>query len=173
MKRIACSIIALTALVSGLTTSASAQLSSATTGANAAATIVTAISLTKTADMNFSDVVTGATSGTVELTASASPSRSALGGTRLGNSTGISSATFTVAGDPEATYSISLPVVESELISGIHLMTVDSFSSSPIGSGLLSESGFQTLYVGATLNVGASQANGSYTGTFEVTVAYN
>lgn len=173
MKKLTFVVLTLACATAAFSTTAQAQSSSATTSANASATVVTAISLTKTADMNFADVVTGATSGTVVLTASASPTRSVTGGTLLGNSAGISSATFTVAGDPSATYSITLPASAITLTAGANTMTVDTFTSSPSATGTLSAGGSQTLYTGATLNVGATQANGAYTGTFSVTVAYN
>jgi spore coat protein U-like protein len=51
-------------------------------------------------------------------------------------------------------------------------MTVDNFSSTPNGTGTLT-AGTQNITVGGTLNVGAAQASGSYTGTFSVTVNYN
>jgi type 1 fimbria pilin len=50
-------------------------------------------------------------------------------------------------------------------------MTVDTFTSNPSGTGTLS-GGAQTLNVGATLHVAGAQAAGNYTGTYNVTVAY-
>ena len=153
--------------------SANAQQASVTTAANANAAVIADITLTKTADMNFGDVIAGATLGTVVLTAAASPARSVTGGTELGNSTSVSSATFTVGGEGSSTYSITLPSSDVTITSGENNMTVNTFTSSPSSTGTLS-GGTQTLYVGATLNVGASQASGSdYTGSFNVTVAYN
>ena len=144
------------------------------TSANANSAIVADITLTKDADMNFGDVIAGGTTGTVVLPASASPSRSVTGGTTLGNSTSVTSATFTVGGDASATYSITLPSSDITITSGANSMIVNTFTSSPSSTGALDGSGLQTLYVGATLNVGASQATGSdYTGSFDVTVAYN
>ena len=152
---------------------ANAQQASATASANANAAVIADITLTKTADMNFGDVIAGATLGTVVLTAAASPSRSVTGGTELGNSGVVSSATFTVGGEGSSTYSITLPSTDVTITSGVNTMTVNTFTSSPSGTGALT-AGSQTLYVGATLNVAASQASGSdYTGSFNVTVAYN
>ncbi len=151
--------------------SANAQQAEATTAASASAAIIADITLTKTADMNFGDVIAGA--GTVVLTAAASPSRSVTGDTELGNSTSISSATFTVGGEESSTYSITLPSEDVTISSGENDMTVNTFTSDPSGTGVLT-SGSQTLYVGATLNVAADQASSAnYTGSFDVTVAYN
>jgi len=57
--------------------------------------------------------------------------------------------------------------------SGANTMTVGMFTSNPSGAGTLSAGGNQTLSVGATLNVGAGQATGTYSGIFSVTVTYN
>jgi len=131
------------------------------------------LTLTKVADMNFGDVIAGGTSGTVVLTAAASPSRSVTGGAELGNPTSVSSATFTVSGEAGFTYAITLPSTDVTITSGVNSMTVNTFTSSPDGTGTLT-GGSETLYIGATLNVGAFQASGSdYTGSFNVTVAYN
>jgi hypothetical protein len=53
-------------------------------------------------------------------------------------------------------------------------MTVSSFTSSPSATGTLT-GGSENITVGATLNVAAGQASGSYvSGTpFNVTVNYN
>jgi hypothetical protein len=53
-------------------------------------------------------------------------------------------------------------------------MAVSSFTSFPtVGAGGQLTSGAQTLKVGATITTVASQVAGAYTGTFNVTVAYN
>ena len=153
--------------------SANAQQAEATTAASASAAIIADITLTKTADMDFGDVIAGGALGTVVLTAAASPSRSVTGGTELGNSGSVSSATFTVGGEGSSTYSITLPSEDVTISSGANDMTVNTFTSDPSGTGVLT-SGSQTLYVGATLNVAADQASSAnYTGSFDVTVAYN
>jgi hypothetical protein len=52
-------------------------------------------------------------------------------------------------------------------------MTMTNFTSS-LGAvkGTLDGGGLSSFLVGATLNVGASQTAGSYTGSFSVTVSY-
>jgi hypothetical protein len=52
-------------------------------------------------------------------------------------------------------------------------MQVDNFVSSLGATAALDAQGAQALKVGATLNVDANQAVGLYTGSFDVTVAYN
>lgn len=138
--------------------------------ANVSASIVPAISITKNTDMSFADVIASGSAGTVVL--STAGARSATGGAVLGNGSGAAAAAFTVSGDPSSTYSITLPS-STTITSGGNNMTVNTFTSNPSGTGTLSGGGTQALAVGATLQVGANQVEATYTGTFDVTVAYN
>jgi len=167
MKRLRISLLLSALAICCASTGAFAQ---ATTSANASATIVTAISMSKTADLDFGNVVAGGSAGTVVM--SAAGSRSATGGASLGNAGSAAAAGFTVSGQASATYAITLPSATT-ITSGGNNMTVNTFTSSPSGTGTLSGGGSQSLAVGATLQVGTSQATGSYTGSFNVTVAYN
>lgn len=88
----------------------------------------------------------------------------------------VSAASFTVQGQANYTYAITLPSSVSIYDAGnANNMTVSTFMSVPSVAGVLSASGSQRLDVGATLHVGAGQAAGNYTsGTpFSVTVNYN
>jgi hypothetical protein len=139
----------------------------------AGATITAAITIVHTAHLHFGQIVAGVGAGTVVQSAAASPTRTATDCT-LGNTTGMTPATFSVGGEPNATYAITLPGDSDVTITGAgDPMAVTAFTSSPSGTGTLNGSGAQTLYVGATLNVGAAQVAGVYTGTFDVTVTYN
>jgi spore coat protein U-like protein len=126
--------------------------------------------ITNLRPLAFGELSAGLTSGTAVVTPSGT--RTFMGGVTPGNSGGVTSAAFLVLGIPLLTYSISLPgsVV---LSAGANTMTVNTFTSNPSGTGQLTVIGVQTLTVGATLQVGASQSSGSYTGTFDVTVVYN
>lgn len=155
----------------GLSASLFAQVSATS---SASATIVTPITIAKTADVNFGNVAIGSIAGTVVL--STAGTRSLTGGVTLPTTTGtVTAAAFTVTGAANYTYSITLPGSATTLTSGANSMTVNTFTSNPGITGTLNGSGTQTLKVGATLNVGASQAAGSYTSPtpFTVTVNYN
>ena len=128
------------------------------------------IGISNTRALAFGELVAGATSGTAAV--SPAGARTLTGGVSTGNSGGITSASFTVTGIPLFTYAITLPS-SAAITAGGNSMTVNAFTSSPSGTGQLSVLGTQALTVGATLNVGASQASGSYSGTFSVTVVYN
>lgn len=147
-----------------------AQQNSDTATADVTADVVAAIAISTTTDMNFGKVVAGATGGTVVLTTAGV--RSATGGATLGNAGATAAAAFDVTGESGATYAITLPPSSATIISGSDQMTVDAFDSDPDGTGTLT-GGSETLNVGATLNLDANQPVGTYTGTFDVTVAYN
>jgi hypothetical protein len=150
--------------------SAPAQANTATASANAAARIVSPIAIAKTTDLNFGDVVAGGAAGTVVVTPAGA--RGAGGGATLGSGAAVTAAAFNVTGQANATYAITLPG-SATVTSGVNTMTVNTFTSNPTPTGTLSAGGSQALAVGATLQVGANQATGTYTGTFDVTVAYN
>ncbi len=161
-------------LIFGFGANAYAQ-AAATAGASA--TIVTPISITKTTDMSFGNIAVSATTGgDVTLTTADARNPTPGGGVTLPAITGtVTSAAFTVNGNSNYTYAITLPGASLSITYGTGTMTVDQWSSSPSGTGQLS-GGAQTLKVGATLHVSAAQHAGSYTSgatPFSVTVNYN
>jgi len=146
-----------------------------TASATATATIVTPLAITNAGDMNFGNIAVNATAGTVVLIPAGTTT--ATGGVTLPptNPGTITNASFTVTGQTGYTYVITLEADGYEINDGgTNTMTIDDFTSTPSGTGELT-TGTQTIDVGATLNVGASQAAGTYTnGTgFDVSVNYN
>lgn len=109
------------------------------------------------------------------VTVSAGGVRTASGGVVLLSSGSGSPAQFTVTGEPNAAYSIGLPANDSVALtsSSGHTMAVKSFFSTPNGAGQLSPGGSQVVSVGATLQVGAGQQLGSYSGSMQVFLNYN
>ena len=155
-------------LVSGFTT-VSAQVIATATGS---ATIITPISIAKNVDMNFGNIAVSATAGSVVLTPAGT--RSIIGGVTLPAANGtVTAAQFTVSGSGTSTFSISLPSTYA-ITSGANTMNIDTFTSTPSGSGTL-VAGTLIIKVGATLDVAASQPAGTYTSAtgFPVTVNYN
>lgn len=152
--------------------SASASFGQAATASTAAsATIVSPISIEKTADFNFGRVAASELGGTVVLTPLAA--RSSSGVVLAGGGT-VTAAAFTVTGEGTRTYSISFPsTVTLTKVSGTgETMTVDTWTTSA-GAGTLT-AGTQSFTAGATLHVGAAQATGVYTNSsFNVAVDYN
>ena len=133
------------------------------------------ISILKNTDMNFGTMAASSGGGAVVL--SPYGSRIASGGIILPSLTGnVSAAQFTVTGEPGYTYAITLPADFTLYESGVGpaFMVVNAFTRTPSATGTLT-AGSQIVYVGATLNVGASQVAGLYENTtgFAVIVNYN
>ena len=122
------------------------------------------------AELGFGQIFSTSTSGTVTI--SPAGARTKSGGVVLGSGFGVSQARFTVAGDAQMSYSITLPGPIT-LSAGGRSMTVDGFISTPAGSGNLGTTGTQLMSVGATLHVGAGQVSAAYSGSLPLTVAYN
>jgi hypothetical protein len=129
--------------------------------------------------MNFGNVASSASSGTVVLTPAGA--RSTTGGVTLPTTVGTTTAaSFTVTGEADFTYAITLPAGATTIASGGNTMTVDVWSSDTNPAGAVLTGGTSDLTVGATLNVGANQPAGAYsssnaggTGDFTITVNYN
>ncbi len=142
--------------------------------ASSSASIIAPITIDKNVDMNFGNLaVQTDQGGTVVMTPAGL--RSKTGGVTLPVTTGtVAAAQFTVSGTEGYTYGITLPASSLIITNGSENMTIDSWTSDPTTTGILN-GGSSTLKVGATLNVNAAQAEGTYTNTtgFIVTVNYN
>lgn len=162
-------VVAGFAVVSMAATAAQAQASADAT-AGASVTIANPIAVTKTADLSFGTVVPSATAGTVVV--STGGARSVSGGvSELGGT--VTAAAYSVTGYANNAYTITLPASATLAGPGTTSMTADTFAHSAGTSPALDGTGAGSFSVGATLNVGANQTPGAYTGTFNVTVAYN
>lgn len=138
-----------------------------TAEAEASATIIAPLTLTKVTDLSFGNVASGSDAGTVVLSTAGARTES---GVVLPSVEGtVSAAQFTVGGLTGATYEITLPT-SITISNGTNNMTVDTFVHD---ADEILDSGNETFNVGATLKVGADQAAGSYSGDFDVTVDYN
>lgn len=146
----------------------------ATATANATANILRGITLTKTEDLNFGQIVPNG--GGIVTVSTAGVRTTADTAMLIPESYDQPhAAAFSVAGDGGHSFSIALPA-STTISNGSASMNVDNFTSSLGGSSTLSGSlngpGTQTFTVGADLHVAADQAYGAYTGTFNVTVTY-
>lgn len=146
----------------------SIQAIAATANSSATATIVTPIAITNTTGLSFGDVVSGTAASTIVMTAA--NARSVGSGDAILGAANGNAASFDVTGEPSTAYTINLPASPVTLTSGGNTMTVDTFTTD--GSGVLSAGGAETINVGATLNLSASQPTGTYTGTFTVETIY-
>lgn len=128
--------------------------------------------LVNTGGLSFGAFTAGS-GGTVTVTPGGA--RMKTGSVILVNQAGTASAAqFTITGTPSAVFVITLPADGTTFLTdgASGSMALNSFVSSPSGTGVLSGGGTQTINVGATLSVGNLQATGSYSGSFNVTVNY-
>lgn len=165
------------AIVAGLTFSgqAFAQVSDSET-TDASVTLVAPIAVTETATLRFGQVLKGAT-GTNTVTINEGTGARALGGggdaVLAGGTSGR--AAYDVTGEDDATFSIELTSSTINLTDGDTGSLSVALNRSAT-TGTLSPTGTASFGVGGVLTVDnedAADAAGDYTGTFEVTAAYN
>ncbi len=160
-------------IIFGFTTVAYSQTSTAA----ASLKILIPLSIVNDTDLNFGNMLSSNLAGTVKLTPAGGRTRTG-GTTFLPSLPGtVSAAQFTVTGQPNASFTITVPANNTVKLSksGALDMKVQTFKHSltSASSRKLSSSGIKTFTVGATLNININQAAGFYLGTFNVTVAYN
>lgn len=143
----------------------------ATSSITVSADIISTIKVGARNGLLFGDIASSSVAGSVIL--STNGNRTTTGGATVNSSGSGSPATFDVSGDANASFSISLPISITLSDGSSNNMVVDNFTSSPSTTGVLDSSGKQSIFVGATLNVGSNQAFGSYSGLMSVTVDYN
>lgn len=148
---------------------ASTGANAATQNATAEVKIVTAVVLTKYADLDFGSVAVGATGGTVTMAASSATSATcATGLTCFGAAKAARlRVTSAAAGATIAIGSTATPVSLTGPGTAMSL-TLNRSVNSIVYSATVPED----IYVGGVLTVGASQAAGTYSGTFNVTADY-
>ncbi|MBX9815922.1 MAG: hypothetical protein A4S12_09470 [Proteobacteria bacterium SG_bin5] len=127
--------------------------------------ILQAITVSKTADLNFGRVVAGTAAGSVVV--GEDGARTCPAALRcLGTSTG---AAFAVTGTAGETVAVSIDTPSIQLTSGSNKMTVALVTQTKT---MTLATGPNAFRVGGTLSVGAAQAAGTYTGQFTVSVNY-
>jgi len=133
------------------------------------ASVITPLALTESSTLEFGQLQSSGAPGTVVI--DDADGRTASGGASLEGGT-FGSATWSVSGEPSTAYTISLPDSDVVLSSGADAMTVNGFTDSHGGSSATDAAGSDSFNVGAILNVGANQPDGAYSGTYDVTIAY-
>jgi Domain of unknown function (DUF4402) len=148
----------------------------ASTTGHVFAEVIAAFSAVETSQMNFGRFSPGPYGGQLILTPQGTVSvmGSVVEGSGIHNA-----ASFYVSGDSYTSFSISLPKSSATLTntSDAKTMIVSNWVSVPSpgpGGGTLQD-GFQTVYVGATLEVGTLNDNpvGIYTGSYTITFDFN
>lgn len=160
-RALAGAILAATALSAG-----AANAAPVTASATARANILQQITVTNTSDLDFGTIVSGAAASTVIVSPQGVRTCGAgltCTGTVTGanfNITGTNNAVVTVIGDNSVTLSNGTDTMTASLYWDI------------AGTVTLSATGTGSGKAGGTLSLAANQADGAYTGTFNLTVNY-
>lgn len=134
---------------------------------DAGATIGQKLAIEAKQDLDFGLIIPGNEAGDVSLSVKGERKCAAVL-TCLGND--HHEARYSVTGEADQSYTISLPEAEVEITSGDNKMTIKSFSGSKANGTLVN--GADDFTVGGLLEVNANQPAGRYTGTFTVAVNY-
>ncbi len=148
--------------------SAAAAATQTTTGQ---ATVLNSLSVLKNADLDFGTLVVGGAGTAVIDPVSASMS---VTGAVLPAGTAAHPALFTGTGSKNSVVLIRLPKspITVTRVGGTETMTVSNWTLDGATTRKIPPSDIFNFAVGATLTVGATQAEGTYVGSFSVTVQY-
>ena len=149
---------------------ASAQISASATG-EANARIIKGLSMFKTADLEFSEIISNGVGGTVTVEADGNVKYDGVNA--YPGSKAPQAAQFDVRGEADKHFATELPTEITIKNDSDESMTVNDFTIASKGGYSLDKNGTDVLSVGATLNVNANQAAGEYKGEFKVVVNYN
>jgi hypothetical protein len=143
------------------------------TQATASASIILPLTVTKLKDMDFGDLSISATAaGTAVLEPNADAFSTTGGVTGIGGTPHC--AEFLGAAQSNSVVNIKVPTQPSTLtrVGGTETITASNFTLQGQNKRALAKAASFTFRVGATLNVPAGQVEGTYVGTFTVTVQY-
>lgn len=144
----------------------------ATESANASATLITAIDITKYADLEFGKIAkNAATAGTVTITPTDELGISYSPASMSTTLADRSAAKFTITGEEGQNFAINLPSTITLNGGEGNSMVINTAMNLSAINNILSD-GSVDLYVGGTLNIGTNQAITEYYGSFSVTVTY-
>jgi hypothetical protein len=144
--------------------------------AQVSATIIIPLTATEASQLNFGRFFPGDQGGTIAISPNGNVSTSS---TVVADASPRNPGSFFVSGQVDATFSIALPEGPATLTStsDSKTMMVSDWVSIPDNnvSGIKLDGGIQTVLIGATLNVGSIDENprGIYTGSYQITFAYN
>lgn len=158
-------------LILGFASASSAQ----TTTGDASFTIMAPLTITNTVPLNFGGIISSSTAGQVVFNPTTGVRTPSGGITLLTGATAPASiAVFNITGAANKSYNITIPTAPITITKdgGGATMTVSSFVSNVGTIRALNSLGEDVFKIGATLNVGANQAAGIYSGTYQVKVEY-
>jgi len=147
--------------------------SSSTVSGTAQAVILTPLQIAPVNPLSFGQLTRPTAAGTVVLSPAGAITTTGgvLTSTAIAQTAPRGPGTFAVVGEAGRAFSIDLPTV-AILRQGSRNMRLSAFRSNWTPGAVFSPTRTFALAVGATLNVGANQTTGTYTGTYAVTVTY-
>jgi hypothetical protein len=155
----------------GLLLQAASPAHAATGPGSGRATILNATEVLNIESLDFGDLATGTTAGTVTVNATTDARTTTGGVTAMGGSP--HAAIFMAAGTPNRIYIVQIPNAAITLSNGAGgSMTVSNWTTNGPTARRFDATGVATVRVGARLNMGANQADGTYSGTFNVRINY-
>lgn len=164
---------AMACALAALADPAFAAPSSSTVSGSAQAVILTPLTIAPINALRFGQLTRPTAAGTVVMSPSGTITTTGgvITSTAIAQTTPRGPGTFAVVGEAGRAFSVSLPTVVI-LRQGTRNMRLTAFRSNWTAGAVFSASRTFALSVGATLNVRANQAIGTYTGTYTVTVTY-
>lgn len=147
------------------------QAQAQTDAATAKAITLRPLSIVKLRDLEFGDLIAGPTAGTVTIDPD-DDSRSTTGGVGAAGGAPQAARFYTYGGPRQYIYVTrgAFPVLARA--GGGATMTVDQLTLNGATFRYLDDAGILDLRVGGRLRVGANQMQGSYAGSFTITVTY-
>jgi hypothetical protein len=143
----------------------------AKTDASGSASILRPLTMLKQSDLDFGELVV-AGSGTAIVDPVSGALTTAGGLAKIGAT--AHAATFTTTGSKNSVVLIRIPTAAVTLtqVGGSATMTVSNWTLDGSTNRRIPQNSAFNFSIGATLNVAAGQADGTYAGTFTVTVQY-
>jgi hypothetical protein len=144
----------------------------APTPAQATGTLLFPLEIVKNRDLDFGNVGTTAAAGTVVINPETDTISSTGGASLLGGTPHAAQFTGAAKGNNVVIIRIPKQPVTLTRIGGTQTMIADNFTLQGLDKRAVAARVAFDFKVGATLNVNANQAEGTYVGTFDVSIQY-
>ena len=144
----------------------------APTPAQATGTLLFPLEIVKNRDLDFGNVGTTAAAGTVVINPETDTISSTGGASLLGGTPHAAQFTGAAKGNNVVIIRIPKQPVTLTRVGGTQTMIADNFTLQGLDKRAVAARVAFDFKVGATLNVKANQAEGTYVGTFDVSIQY-
>lgn len=170
------SILTLIVLVAFVCTATAEHRTNTSTPVGGKVRIYAPISLVNTSSqaLDFGVIAKGVSTSVIVVAAQENPPVNVLSGDAvILNSSDQTAAKFTVGGEPNQSYNITIPTTVQTISYSGNDLNLTNFTCSKIGNvSTIGAGGSDLFFVGGTLTILSTTVAGEYTGTFNVTVAY-